>query len=319
MRKKHITTVALTVVMTLALILNVAPYRANATQQTAETMTMDGNVPYAPINTIVQQMGGQVERHEADKYTLVTISGKTARIDDTWGFAEIDGKFTPYETTVSNNWTVPTFKKPILKDGNSYVPVTFLTEKLGLKLEVSGDTVTFNTVDGGTATPSSSDSGNSGATNVVEPNKPASSPTTPSGGSSDTGGTTTPTPGPAKTTTYTGSQVKEQLYGLGFVNYNSGLKLNPYGANGNIEYNYMVFGVLSGNKDMSLLIQNSTPEVDQKIRMVCSYMLPSEGGRLYSILDNPGLSSQTLQMEGRNVAITVANYGIVIVLGPIIK
>ena len=70
---------------------------------------------------------------------------------------------------------------------------------------------------------------------------------------------------------------------------------------------------------MYLNIMNSTPEVDQKIRTICDYILPTQGGRLYSILDNSNSNAQTLQMDGRTVNIQIESFGITINFGPIVR
>jgi hypothetical protein len=61
---------------------------------------------------------------------------------------------------------------------------------------------------------------------------------------------------------------------------------------------------------MALFILNSNPEVDEKIKTIFNYILPSESGRLYSILDNSNLKPQTLQMDKRTVQIELISYEI---------
>jgi hypothetical protein len=160
----------------------------------------------------------------------------------------------------------------------------------------------------------------------VESNRPISNnPSKPSsGGSSNSGGTSTSggsggsgATQPTHSATYTGSEVKEKLYGLGFVDLNGGLTLNQYGAKGAINFTKMDFSVLSNKYDMNLTILQSDPETDQKIKTILNWILPSQGNHLYSILDTSGLQSQTLELEGRTVNIRVQNYGIAIDFGPI--
>jgi Copper amine oxidase N-terminal domain. len=299
----------------------------------------NGNKQYAPISTIVTQMGGQVQFNEADKTTTYTINGKKVIIDDKLSFAQIDGTYVPYETKTIGDWTIPVFRTPVSNGGNTYVPVDFLVSKVGLKLDVKDNQVAFEAVGDNNSTStvatvnvpstggsqSSSNSGSTKSTGVVESNRPVSNPTKPSsGGNSNSGGTTTPSSGsgsgttqPTKSPTYTGSDVKQKLYGLGFVDKNGGLTLNPYGANGGANYSQLGFTVGSGNRDMSLLIYQSSPEIDQKIKTALNWILPTKGGTLYGIIDNAGLQSQTVELDGRTVTIRVTSYGVALDFGPV--
>jgi len=119
--------------------------------------------------------------------------------------------------------------------------------------------------------------------------------------------------------TYTGNQVKEKLYRLGFVTYNKGLLYNRYGHDGTRDYDYMSFSNFLHDTDIYLVINNSNLEVDKKIRAICDYILPTQGGTLYAILDTYGLRSQTLQLDGRSISIEITSFGICIDFGPIIR
>lgn len=118
---------------------------------------------------------------------------------------------------------------------------------------------------------------------------------------------------------YTGNEVQQKLYGLGFTNYNSGLKYNPYGANGDNAYNYASFKVNSGDVDMSMMIYASDADFDQKLKTAFSYILPLSGDKLYTILDNPNVGSQSINLDGRTISINVYSYGISLKFSPIIK
>jgi|GEM_PF-4787938 len=330
MRKNYIAII----LMSIFTLILVAPFNTNAEEKSVATIN-EGNLTYAPINTIVSQMGGQVKRDEANMNTTITINDKTIKIDDNFGFAEVNGQYVPYETKDIQGFKIPIFKKPVIKDGIAYVPVEFLKSSVGLKLDVKDGQVAFNTVGGGNSTTtvatvsvpsssssqSSSKSSSSSSTGVVEVNRPVSNPSTPSSGSSNnSGGTTKPSnPAPQQQTIYTGSEVKQKLYSLGFINKGSGLVLNKYGVANDTSSDYIHYNVLSGNYDMNLTILASTPEVDQKIRTILSWILPTKGNQLYSILDNASLKSQTITLDGRKISIDVEQTFIGVDFGPIVK
>lgn len=136
------------------------------------------------------------------------------------------------------------------------------------------------------------------------------------------GGLTQPTQAPAqKQKVYTGSQVKQKLYGLGFKESKSGAMIYNTNVSNiyDVSHLYADFYIEGGEVDMRMGIMNSNPAFDQKLRMVFAYILPSSGGRLYSILDQPNVKSPTLTMDGRKICITIKSYGIDVTFGPIIK
>jgi hypothetical protein len=339
MKKNYI---ALALGILLSLNLMVAPVGADTIKKSVGAIN-NGQKVYAPVSTIVQQMGGTIQRNEADKFSTFTINGKILRIDDQWSFAEVDGKFIPYETRVLGGFTIPVFKKPIIKDGNVYVPVDFLKSSVGLLLDVKDDKITFNAVGNGDSTttvetvtvPSTSGTkpnSNVGAGNV-ETNRPATN-TTPTTNTTTTPVVTpkptpvvvTPKPTPVvvpkptpvvKKTVYTGSTVKQKLYSLGFYSSSGDMYLNKYGKQGADQFDYIAFRVGSGSLDMGMSIFGSNPEVDQKLKTMFSWILPTKGGTLYSILDNPNCKSQTIKLDGRTVSIRVQSSAIDIDFGPI--
>jgi FOG: Glucan-binding domain (YG repeat) len=116
---------------------------------------------------------------------------------------------------------------------------------------------------------------------------------------------------------YNGSDIKQKLYGLGFVDKNGGLTLNPYGAKGGSNYSQLGFTVGSGDRDMSLLIYQSSSEIDKKIRSSLNWILPTKGDYLYNVIDTKDLTSQTLELDGRTITIRVTSYGVALDFGPI--
>jgi len=351
MKKKYI---ALALGILLSLNLTVAPVDADTIKKSVDIMQQSGR-PYAPVNIIVQQMGGTTERNEADKFSTFTINGKILRIDDQWGFAEVDGKFMTYETRVLGGYTIPVYKKPILKDGNVYVPVDFLKSSVGLLLDVKDDKITFNAVGDGNSTTTvatetvastseANPTANQGIGNI-ESNRPTTKPATPTTNTNTTPVVTpkpstpvvvTPTPlapkpkptpaapkptsvVPVTKTVYNGSEIKEKLYSLGFFSTGKNLALNKYGPEGADQFTYAVFMVSSGNIDMELGIRGSDPQSDQKYKTIFNWILPTKGNSLYSIVDNVNLKSQTLKLDGRTVRIQVLSDEVVLTFGPTIK
>ncbi|MZK49038.1 hypothetical protein [Clostridium beijerinckii] len=120
----------------------------------------------------------------------------------------------------------------------------------------------------------------------------------------------------APSTVYNGANIKTKLYGLGFVDKNGGLTLNPYGASGGANFAQMGFTVGSGDRDMTLNIYQSNSDVDKKVKTILNWILPTQGDYLYSVLDTNGLKSQTLELDGRTVNIRVQSYGIAIDFSP---
>lgn len=123
---------------------------------------------------------------------------------------------------------------------------------------------------------------------------------------------------------HSGNHIKQQLYDLGFVNYGggydsdgNGLMINPYGSQGSSKFTTLEYTVGTGNRDMSLSILRSDPEVDQKIKTILNMILPTQGDKLYSILDTPGLKTQTVELDGRTILIRVENYGLIVDFGPV--
>ncbi|MBV7276443.1 cell wall-binding repeat-containing protein [Clostridium sp. PL3] len=133
---------------------------------------------------------------------------------------------------------------------------------------------------------------------------------------------TTPTEPIVDEPGHSGNHIRQQILtgNLGFVDYDSngsGLILNPYGANGDDKFTELGFTVGSGNRDMSLSIFRSSPEVDQKIKTILNMILPTQGDKLYSILDTAGLKTQTVELDGRIITIRVESYGLIVDFGPV--
>ncbi|WPC42795.1 cell wall-binding repeat-containing protein [Clostridium sp. JS66] len=116
---------------------------------------------------------------------------------------------------------------------------------------------------------------------------------------------------------HTANHVKQQLYDLGFVDSHNNVILNPYGAEGNVKFTQLELTVGTGDRDMSLVIYQSNPEIDQKIKTIVNMILPTQGNTLYSILDTVGLTTRTVELDGRTIKIGVYDYGLVVDFGPV--
>lgn len=121
----------------------------------------------------------------------------------------------------------------------------------------------------------------------------------------------------APATVYNGADIKQKLYGLGFVDHNGGLILNPYGSNGAVNFDILGFTTGTGSRDMTLTIMQSNTDADKKIKTILNWILPTKGDYLYSVLDTNGLKSQTLELDGRTINVKVQSFGIVIDFSPI--
>lgn len=121
----------------------------------------------------------------------------------------------------------------------------------------------------------------------------------------------------APSTVYNGTDIKQKLYNLGFVDKNGGLTLNPYGANGGANFAQMGFTVGSDNRDMTLGVYQSNSEIDKKIKTILNWILPTKGDYLYNLLDTNSPQSQTLQLDGRTITVRVESYGIALDFSPV--
>lgn len=117
---------------------------------------------------------------------------------------------------------------------------------------------------------------------------------------------------------HTANHVKQQLYDLGFVDGEyGGTILNPYGPEGNDKFTQLELSKGTGDRDMTLAMFHDSPEIDQKVRTILNIILPTQGNTLYSILDTPGLTNRTVELDGRTIKIRVENYGLLVDFGPI--
>ena len=118
---------------------------------------------------------------------------------------------------------------------------------------------------------------------------------------------------------HSGNHVKQQILNnnLGFTDYNGGIRLNPYGQTGDSMLTELELTIGTGSRDMTLAIFKSSPEIDQKIKTILNMILPTQGNKLYSILDTAGLKAQTVELDGRTITIRVENYGLMVDFGPV--
>ncbi|OAA87782.1 cell wall-binding repeat-containing protein [Clostridium ljungdahlii] len=116
---------------------------------------------------------------------------------------------------------------------------------------------------------------------------------------------------------YTGSQIKQKLYSLGFFDKRGGMALNKYGSQGVDEYDGVTYSTYHDSRDINISIYASNSEIDTKIHTMLNWILPTKGDTLFSILENPNLNSQTLELDGRTISITVQPAFISINFGPI--
>lgn len=125
---------------------------------------------------------------------------------------------------------------------------------------------------------------------------------------------------PSTKAVYNGSAIKEKVRTIeGVFDFNGQLALNRYGKQGASQYTYFCYNVLSGSKDINFTIMGSNADVDKKINTILRWILPTKGNTLISILDNPKVKSQTLNLDGRKITIQVENAFISINFGPTIK
>ncbi|WP_242247989.1 hypothetical protein [Bacillus cereus group sp. BfR-BA-01328] len=119
--------------------------------------------------------------------------------------------------------------------------------------------------------------------------------------------------------TYTAPEVKQLAYSLGFVNGDRGLKFNLYGEKGDNMFNVArLYPIGTGEWDVSMFIYNDNSSIDNALRTLFNNLLPNQGNELYSILDNPQVTSQELIMDGRKVKIDKTK-SLAVYFGPVKK
>lgn len=117
---------------------------------------------------------------------------------------------------------------------------------------------------------------------------------------------------------YTGAKIRDKVRSLGFADSQyGGLILNPNGANGRDQDNILAFSVWNDNRDMNLTIYATNSEVKQKVPTILNWILPTQGSYLNSILEDPNLKSQTLELDGRTITIESQQRFLGITFGPI--
>ena len=126
----------------------------------------------------------------------------------------------------------------------------------------------------------------------------------------------TVTKAPTRKPVYNGSVISKKLYSLGFFKSGTCMVLNPYGSQGADQFDQASFAI--GPKiDMAIAIFASNPILDAKYKTLFNWILPTKGNTLSSILDNPKVKTQTIELDGRTVFISVETHAINIDFGPV--
>ncbi|MGV8980511.1 Ig-like domain-containing protein [Clostridium sp.] len=120
---------------------------------------------------------------------------------------------------------------------------------------------------------------------------------------------------------YNGEEIKAKVREIeGVFDFNGGLALNPYGKLGASSLTNFCFNVGPSDsdltRDMNFTILGGDAEVDKKIRTILNLILPNDGNKLYSILDNVNLKSQVIYLGGRKVDIEAEKNFLSICFGP---
>lgn len=126
-----------------------------------------------------------------------------------------------------------------------------------------------------------------------------------------------------KNTTYTGKDVIAKLNSTGFIIAGNFASYNIYGPEGMGVYDYVQVGRYIDDVDIRVFINNSNEESDKALKAALNIILPTQGNRLYKILDDPKLKPQTLSLENRKIEIRFEHYAngscILLNFGPIVK
>ncbi|WP_379970459.1 GW domain-containing glycosaminoglycan-binding protein [Ectobacillus sp. sgz5001026] len=117
---------------------------------------------------------------------------------------------------------------------------------------------------------------------------------------------------------YTAPEIRDKALNLGFFTSPIGaLVYNKYGIQGNILYEYAsLFPTGGGDIDINLMLYNTDPDFEVKVKDLLSAILPTQGENFFNMVAQDN-SSRTFTLDGRTIKLTKYLWGLDISFGPI--
>ena len=104
--------------------------------------------------------------------------------------------------------------------------------------------------------------------------------------------------------TYTAPEVKQLAYSLGFFDGEQGLRFNPHGKDADKIFDVAnLYAIGDGQWDVSIFIFNGDNSIDEPLRKIFNRLLPTEGAKLYEIVNNAESGVQEIELDNRFVKI----------------
>ncbi|WP_144537301.1 hypothetical protein [Bacillus thuringiensis] len=104
--------------------------------------------------------------------------------------------------------------------------------------------------------------------------------------------------------TYTAPEIKQLAYTLGFFNGEKGLRFNPHGKDSDKMFDVAnLYAIGDGQWDVSIFIFNGDNSIDEPLRKIFNHLLPTEGAKLYEIVNHAESGVQEIELDNRLIKI----------------
>ncbi|MES5837487.1 hypothetical protein [Bacillus cereus group sp. MG11] len=104
--------------------------------------------------------------------------------------------------------------------------------------------------------------------------------------------------------TYTAPEVKQLAYSLGFFNGEKGLRFNPHGKDADKMFDVAnLYAIGDGQWDVSIFIFNGDNSIDEPLSKIFNRLLPTEGAKLYEIVNHAESGVQEIELDNRIIKI----------------
>lgn len=119
--------------------------------------------------------------------------------------------------------------------------------------------------------------------------------------------------------TYTAPEVKQLAYSLGFFDGEKGLRFNPHGKDAKKTFDVADLYITGkGQWDISMFIYNGDNSINEPIHKIFNNLLPTEGDKLYEMVNTAKSGVQDIELDSRNIKIEKGQV-MAIYIGPIKK
>ncbi|MFE8095465.1 hypothetical protein [Bacillus toyonensis] len=104
--------------------------------------------------------------------------------------------------------------------------------------------------------------------------------------------------------TYTAPEIKQLAYTLGFFNGEKGLRFNPHGKDADKMFDVAnLYAIGDGQWDVSIFIFNGDNSIDEPLSKIFNRLLPTEGAKLYEIVNHAESGIQEIELDNRLIKI----------------